>query len=51
MWWCDEFMDIIDIKYFPSGRTRYTLPVEKSEISDISKTLECLLVYYPVIWK
>ena len=36
-------MDVLDIKHFPSERTGYTLPPGMNEISDINKTLDCLL--------
>ena len=39
----DEIMDVIDIKYFPSKRTGYTLPPGIYEIGDINKTLDFLL--------
>ena len=39
----DVFMYILDIKFFPSKRTSYTLPPRIFEKSDINKTLEFLL--------
>ena len=36
----DEIKDVLDIKFFPSGRTRDTLAAGIYEISDINKTLE-----------
>ena len=39
----NEIMDVLDIKYFPSKRTGYTLPPGIYEISDINKTLQYLL--------
>ena len=39
----DEFMDVLHMKCFPSGRTGYTLPPGIYEISDINKMLEYLL--------
>ena len=39
----DEFMEVLDIKYFPSKGTGYTLPPGIYEICDINKTLKCSL--------
>ena len=39
----DEIMDTLDIKYLPSKRTGYTLPIGMYEISNINKTLELIL--------
>ena len=39
----DEIMDILNINYFPSERTSYTLPPGIYEISNINKTLAYLL--------
>ena len=39
----DENMDIFDIKFFPSQRTSYTLPLGIYEIANINKTFECSL--------
>ena len=39
----DEIMNILDIKCFPSEKTRYTLPPGIFEISDINKSLEDLM--------
>ena len=36
-------MDVLDIKYFPSERTGYTLPPGIYEVSDINTTLKYLL--------
>ena len=36
-----EFMDISDIKEFPSQGTSYILPLGIYELSDINKMLEC----------
>ena len=36
----NEVLNVLDIKYFPSKRTGYTLPPGIFEISDIKKTLE-----------
>ena len=34
----NEVMDVLDIKYFPSEKTGYTLPPGLYEISDINKS-------------
>ena len=36
----DEIIDVLEMKYFPSERTGYTLPPRLNEINDINKTLE-----------
>ena len=36
----DEFLDKLDIKYYPLKRTSYTLPHRKFKIIVINKTLE-----------
>ena len=36
----DEFLDVLDTRFFPSERTGYTLPPGIYETSDINKTLE-----------
>ena len=38
-----KMMDALDIKYFPSERTGYTLQPGIYEVSDINKTLEYIL--------
>ena len=39
----NEVMDVLDIEYFPSERTGFTLPVGIYEVSDIKKSLQLLL--------
>ena len=39
----DEIMDILDIKYFSSERTGYTLPPGVYEVVDLNNTLKNVL--------
>ena len=39
----NEIMDTLDIKYFPSKRTGYTLPIGVYEVNDFNLMLKSLL--------
>ena len=39
----NEIMDVLDIKYFPSDRTGYTLPPGIYHVGEINKTLQYFL--------
>ena len=39
----EEIINVLDVKYFPSKRTGYTLQPVIYGISDINRTLDCFL--------
>ena len=40
---CDEIIDILDLKYFPTKRIGYSLKRNINQISDINKSLNYIL--------